>query len=64
MSELSKEKLIHQFELACWAFYHQNIGTVNHLDSKNRVYELADELTERFGLTNDELEKICELQMK
>ena len=62
MSE-TKEVLIHNLEIACWAFYHVHIGTVEHLNSKNRVYKIADELINRFGVSNDELALICERQM-
>lgn len=58
------EELLKKLEIACWAFYHHHIGTANQLNSKNRIYEIADESQQKYGVTNDTLEKICNKAMQ
>ena len=55
-----KEKIVEQLKASIWNFYHNAIGTADHLNCKNRIYEIADELKKNFGYTQDMLISICE----
>ncbi len=58
------DELLRKLEMACWNFYHRHIGTVEHLNSKNRIYEIADELKEKYGVNNEVLIAVCEKARK
>ena len=55
-----EDKLVKQLKASIWNFYHNTIGTVEHLNSKKRIYEIADILKDNYGYTQDMLISICE----
>jgi len=54
---MTGEELKREFETACWCLFHIHWGTINHLNSVNRVYELKDALLE-CGVSRQEVETL------
>ena len=55
-----EERLLKQLKASIWNFYHNSIGTADHILCKERIYEIADRLKAEFGYTQDMLASICE----
>ena len=58
------DDLIKSLEATLWCFYHRDIGTINHVTTKERCYAMADELKNKYGVTDDDLIKMCEKAMQ
>ncbi len=58
-----KDELVKELEAACWVFYHRHIGTINHVTTKQRIYEIADKLQKEYGFTLKECEQVCQKAM-
>ena len=57
----TEQELIKEFDIACWTFNHINCGTVNHIESKNKVLRIGEELKKRFGYKDSDLAKLSEV---